>query len=75
MFFLILLSSVIKLEVFTALFHLGLKLERSYAMKQYKGYLIDLDGTMYRGTEEIAEAAGFIDKLRAKEYSLLICNE
>ena len=44
-------------------------------MKQYKGYLIDLDGTMYRGTEEIAEAAGFIDKLRAKEYSLLICNE
>lgn len=35
-------------------------------MKQYKGYLIDLDGTMYRGTEEIAEAAGFIERLRAK---------
>ena len=40
-------------------------------MKQYKGYLIDLDGTMYRGTEEIAEAAGFIDKLRAKEIPYL----
>ena len=40
-------------------------------MKQYKGYLIDLDGTMYRGSEEIAEAAGFIDKLREKNIPYL----
>lgn len=32
-------------------------------MKQYKGYLIDLDGTMYRGTEVIQEAADFVNKL------------
>ncbi|WP_077214478.1 TIGR01457 family HAD-type hydrolase [Bacillus dakarensis] len=32
-------------------------------MKKYKGYLIDLDGTMYRGTEQIAEAAEFVNKL------------
>lgn len=29
-------------------------------MKQYKGYLIDLDGTMYKGTELIAEARDFV---------------
>jgi 4-nitrophenyl phosphatase len=40
-------------------------------MKQYKGYLIDLDGTMYRGSEEIAEAAGFIDQLREKNIPYL----
>ncbi len=33
-------------------------------MKKYKGYLIDLDGTMYRGTELIKEAAGFVKRLR-----------
>jgi 4-nitrophenyl phosphatase len=38
-------------------------------MKSYKGYLIDLDGTMYRGTEQIAEAAGFI---KEKGYPLFI---
>jgi 4-nitrophenyl phosphatase len=32
-------------------------------MKAYKGYLIDLDGTMYRGTEVIAEAAAFVKQL------------
>ncbi|MDQ0219658.1 TIGR01457 family HAD-type hydrolase [Peribacillus cavernae] len=32
-------------------------------MKQYKGYLIDLDGTMYRGTEKIEEAGDFIHEL------------
>lgn len=40
-------------------------------MKRYKGYLIDLDGTMYRGSEEIAEAAGFIGKLREKQIPYL----
>ena len=32
-------------------------------MKKYKGYLIDLDGTMYRGTELIKEAADFVNEL------------
>ncbi|HWO77172.1 MAG TPA: TIGR01457 family HAD-type hydrolase [Bacillus sp. (in: firmicutes)] len=32
-------------------------------MKRYKGYLIDLDGTMYRGTEKIEEASAFINLL------------
>ena len=31
-------------------------------MKNYKGYLIDLDGTMYMGTAEI-DGAQFIDYL------------
>lgn len=35
-------------------------------MKAYKGYLIDLDGTMYRGTEPIPEAVEFVKKLKAK---------
>jgi 4-nitrophenyl phosphatase len=29
-------------------------------VKQYKGYLIDLDGTMYRGTEQIEAASEFV---------------
>ena len=32
-------------------------------MKTYKGYLIDLDGTMYRGTEVIESAVEFIRTL------------
>ena len=32
-------------------------------MKQYKGYLIDLDGTMYKGSDEIDGAKQFIDYL------------
>jgi 4-nitrophenyl phosphatase len=40
-------------------------------MKQYKGYLIDLDGTMYRGEEPIQEAAPFIDKLLEKNIPFL----
>ncbi|MGA4923320.1 TIGR01457 family HAD-type hydrolase, partial [Bacillus subtilis] len=35
-------------------------------MKEYKGYLIDLDGTMYKGTELIAEARDFVIKLKEK---------
>jgi 4-nitrophenyl phosphatase len=35
-------------------------------MKNYKGYLIDLDGTMYRGTERIEAASDFVKKLRDK---------
>ncbi|WP_312098493.1 TIGR01457 family HAD-type hydrolase [Niallia sp.] len=40
-------------------------------MKAYKGYLIDLDGTMYRGTEVIAEAAGFVKQLIALQIPYL----
>jgi len=35
-------------------------------MKKYSGYLIDLDGTMYRGTERIIEAVEFVQKLYDK---------
>lgn len=34
-------------------------------VKKYKGYLIDLDGTMYRGTELIEEAVDFVKQLKA----------
>lgn len=40
-------------------------------MKKYKGYLIDLDGTMYKGTERIDAAADFIKKLQVKEIPYL----
>lgn len=32
----------------------------------YKGYLIDLDGTMYRGEEKIEEASDFVKALRER---------
>lgn len=35
-------------------------------MKEYKGYLIDLDGTMYRGTEKIDAAITFVERLERK---------
>ena len=35
-------------------------------MKKYKGYLIDLDGTMYKGTEPILEAVHFVQQLKEK---------
>lgn len=40
-------------------------------MKQYKGYLIDLDGTMYRGNEVIEEAPDFVRTLNEKEIPYL----
>ncbi|HAM79295.1 TIGR01457 family HAD-type hydrolase [Ornithinibacillus bavariensis] len=40
-------------------------------MKEYNGYLIDLDGTMYRGNKVIEEAPSFIKKLRQERKSLL----
>jgi 4-nitrophenyl phosphatase len=40
-------------------------------MKTYKGYLIDLDGTMYRGTERIEAASDFVKKLRDKRIPYL----
>ncbi|HWO94922.1 MAG TPA: TIGR01457 family HAD-type hydrolase [Bacillus sp. (in: firmicutes)] len=40
-------------------------------MKKYKGYLIDLDGTMYRGTELIQEARDFVMALKEKDIPYL----
>lgn len=39
--------------------------------KDYRGYLIDLDGTMYSGTECIPEAASFIQSLREAGKQIL----
>ncbi len=35
-------------------------------MKHYKGYLLDLDGTIYKGTEPILEAVQFVQQLKKK---------
>ncbi|WP_156288522.1 TIGR01457 family HAD-type hydrolase [Oceanobacillus salinisoli] len=40
-------------------------------MKQYKGYLIDLDGTMYLGEEPIDASVDFIDTLVRKNIPYL----
>lgn len=40
-------------------------------MKHYKGYLIDLDGTIYRGTEKIEEAGAFIEGLVQRKIPYL----
>ncbi len=46
-------------------------LERSNFMKAYNGYLIDLDGTVYRGTEVIPEAVKFINELEKRSIPYL----
>ncbi|WP_096436702.1 TIGR01457 family HAD-type hydrolase [Alteribacter populi] len=40
-------------------------------MKKYRGYLIDLDGTMYRGSEKIEEAALFVNELAKRNIPYL----
>lgn len=40
-------------------------------MKHYDGYLIDLDGTMYRGKEKIEEAVEFVKELVRREIPYL----
>ena len=40
-------------------------------MTQYKGYFIDLDGTIYRGRERIPEAKAFVEALQAKHIPFL----
>ncbi|MBP1934616.1 TIGR01457 family HAD-type hydrolase [Ammoniphilus resinae] len=40
-------------------------------MKSYKAYLIDLDGTMYRGNQVIKEAPAFIQSLRERNLPFL----
>lgn len=37
----------------------------------YKGYLIDLDGTIYRGTEPIPAGKRFVEALQAKKQPFL----
>lgn len=39
--------------------------------KEYAGYLIDLDGTMYNGSAKINEAANFVERLRETEKPFL----
>lgn len=39
--------------------------------KEYAGYLIDLDGTMYNGNKKIEEAANFVERLRKEEKPFL----
>lgn len=39
--------------------------------KKYAGYLIDLDGTMYRGKEQMPEAKAFIEQLQAKQIDFM----
>ncbi|WP_226580199.1 TIGR01457 family HAD-type hydrolase [Halobacillus litoralis] len=40
-------------------------------MKDYQGYLIDLDGTMYKGEESIDGAAAFVDYLIGEDKPFL----
>ncbi|MRH44595.1 TIGR01457 family HAD-type hydrolase [Aquibacillus halophilus] len=40
-------------------------------MKNYKGFLIDLDGTVYRGTEKIEEAITFVKELERRNLPYL----
>ena len=40
-------------------------------VKKYRGYLLDLDGTIYRGTECIAEARDFVKELNEREIPYL----
>ncbi|SES38033.1 TIGR01457 family HAD-type hydrolase [Salipaludibacillus aurantiacus] len=40
-------------------------------MGKYKGYLIDLDGTMYRGEEKIDAASRFVKQLEKKDLPYL----
>ncbi|UOQ46045.1 TIGR01457 family HAD-type hydrolase [Halobacillus salinarum] len=40
-------------------------------MKNYQAYFIDLDGTMYRGTERVEGAAEFVQYLRKHQLPLL----
>lgn len=40
-------------------------------MKDYQGFLIDLDGTMYRGSEVIDGAKEFVDAIDAKRLPYL----
>ncbi|MDN6432825.1 MAG: TIGR01457 family HAD-type hydrolase, partial [Lacticaseibacillus paracasei] len=38
---------------------------------KYKGYMIDLDGTIYRGKERIPAAKDFVERLQAAQIPFL----
>ncbi|WP_075035612.1 TIGR01457 family HAD-type hydrolase [Halobacillus dabanensis] len=40
-------------------------------MKEYKGYLVDLDGTMYKGSKQIHGASEFVEYLESKNTPFL----
>lgn len=40
-------------------------------MKQYEGFLIDLDGTVFKGKEPIAEAVQFVNELKKRDLPYL----
>ncbi len=40
-------------------------------MKKYRGFLIDLDGTVYKGTEKIEEAITFVKELEKRKLPYL----
>ncbi|WP_138417945.1 TIGR01457 family HAD-type hydrolase [Aquibacillus sediminis] len=40
-------------------------------MHNYRGFLIDLDGTVYRGTEKIDEAVAFVKELQRRQLPYL----
>lgn len=44
---------------------------RSDKLKIYKGFLIDLDGTMYYGTRRIPSAEKFVNELKRREHAFL----
>ena len=48
-----------------------MKGKRMIPTKTYKGYLIDLDGTMYRGNEPLPYAHAFVHELKEKKIPFL----
>ena len=40
-------------------------------IENYGGYMIDLDGTMYRGKEKIPAAKRFVERLQEKQIPFL----
>ena len=40
----------------------------------YKGYLIDLDGTIYRGTEPIPAGKRFVEELQKRNFTVYFCD-
>ena len=41
----------------------------------YKGYLIDLDGTIYKGKDRIPAGEAFVHELQKRENSLPLCDQ
>ena len=41
----------------------------------YKGYLIDLDGTIYKGKSRIPAGEAFVHELQAREIPLSLCDQ